>query len=155
LEDVGSPATLHGLFERQVALRPDATAISGARTMTYGELDERANRLARYLTLFGAGRGVKVRICLRHSPGIVLTLRAVLKSGSAWVPLDPNQPSERLKLMARDAGIRILVSDERLAAQFAGQLQDASMATVLVNRDAERIGEMPSAPFYSNAGGED
>jgi amino acid adenylation domain-containing protein len=139
-EEIRRPATLHGLVERQALERADAIAVAGSERLTYADVEKRANRLARYLMALGAAPGVNIGICLRQSAAMVVALLAVAKSGSAYVPLDPNQPAERLQLMAREAGIRLLLSSEALASH----LLDAAVPVVCVDRDAAAIQAMPS-----------
>lgn len=95
---------IHGLFEEQVERTPDAVAVVHERqSLTYAELNVRANRLARYLIEKGAGPDRLVAICVERSLEMVVGLLAILKSGGAYVPLDPNYPFERLSYMLQDA----------------------------------------------------
>ncbi|WP_243788723.1 non-ribosomal peptide synthetase [Saccharopolyspora gloriosae] len=99
------------LFERHAADRPDAPAVSfGARRLTYGELNARANRLARLLVSRGAGPGRLVALALPRGPELVVALLAVLKSGAGYLPLDPEHPAERLRATLADAAPELVVS---------------------------------------------
>jgi amino acid adenylation domain-containing protein/non-ribosomal peptide synthase protein (TIGR01720 family) len=90
---------------------PDAIAVrAGAQTLTYRELDERANRLARHLREHGVGRGDRVGVCLDRDADLIPTLLGVLVSGAAYLPLDPAQPADRLAHMVTDAGVRLVVT---------------------------------------------
>src|SRR5262249_42188288 len=81
---------LHELFERQVALTPDSTAIvSGDERVSYCELAERATKLARRLRVLGVGPESRVGVLLRRTPELLSTLLGVLKAGGCYVPLDP------------------------------------------------------------------
>ncbi|WP_353328748.1 amino acid adenylation domain-containing protein, partial [Chitiniphilus shinanonensis] len=101
----------------QAAARPDATAlILGDAHWCYGELEQRANRLAHRLIGLGIGAEARVGIALPRSPDLVVALLAVLKSGGAYVPLDPTYPAERLGYMMADSGIALLLTDSALAA---------------------------------------
>ncbi len=101
---------LHRLFEEQARLRPDAVAVEdGRRGLTYGELDARADRLARRLRALGVGPEVAVAFCLDRSLEAVETILAILKAGGAYVPLDPTYPAERLAWMIADSGARVLI----------------------------------------------
>ena len=95
-------ATLVELFEEQVARTPDATAIwfPGA-SITYSALDAQANRLAWRLIAEGIGPEDSVAIALERSPQMIVAVLAVLKSGAAYLPLDPGHPPDRLTLAIR------------------------------------------------------
>ncbi len=109
----------HRLFEEQVARTPDATAIvfEDAK-LTYRELNQRANRLARHLCTLGVGPEVLVGVCLGRSIELAVALLAVWKTGGAYVPLDSTLPQQRLAYMLRDASAKVLVTDEALLASF-------------------------------------
>ncbi|HEX8336347.1 MAG TPA: amino acid adenylation domain-containing protein, partial [Pyrinomonadaceae bacterium] len=114
---------VHELFERQVELRPEALALVGeGESLTYRELNERANRLARHLRSLGVGAEALVGLCLPRSAGLVVGLLGVLKAGGAYVPLDAEYPAERLRFMAEDAGLKALVTDSELSARLPLEL---------------------------------
>ncbi|MFD9789949.1 amino acid adenylation domain-containing protein [Streptomyces sp. NPDC059070] len=103
---------LHERFEEAVAATPDAVALSyGAGSLTYRELNARANRLARHLRELGVGPDVLVALCLPRSEHIVIGLLAVLKAGGAYVPLDPASPVDRLGHLLTDSAPRALLVD--------------------------------------------
>ncbi|MET8013972.1 amino acid adenylation domain-containing protein [Streptomyces sp. NPDC005271] len=105
--------TLPGLFERQAALAPDAPAVIGAHTLSYGQLNARANRLARRLIAGGAGPERCVAIAMPRSELWPVALLAVLKTGAAWLPVDPRQPADRVAFMLSDARpALVLTGDE-------------------------------------------
>ncbi|WP_220634945.1 non-ribosomal peptide synthetase [Georgfuchsia toluolica] len=111
---------VHELFEQQVARTPDAVAVVfGERQLSYRQLNERANQVAHYLRRRGVGPEVLVGVCLERSPEMVVGLLGVLKSGAAYVPLDPTYPPERLDFMARDAGLRLLLTERKSRHLFA------------------------------------
>ncbi|HEY2740087.1 MAG TPA: condensation domain-containing protein, partial [Thermoanaerobaculia bacterium] len=113
--------TLHGLFAAQAARTPAATAvIAGTERLSYGELDARANRLARRLRSLGVGPEVPVAVCAGRSAGLVAALLAVLKAGGAYLPLDPNYPPERLAFLLADAGAAVLLTESALAGRCGG-----------------------------------
>ncbi|HEY9014781.1 MAG TPA: amino acid adenylation domain-containing protein, partial [Gemmatimonadales bacterium] len=80
-------------------------------TLSYQELNERANQLAHYLRRLGVGPEVLVGVMLERSPALVVALLGVLKAGGAYVPLDPHYPRERLRYMMRDAGVAVLLTE--------------------------------------------
>ena len=112
---------IHGLFEAQAALNPQAVAVvSDHEQLTYGELNRRANQLAHHLQSLGAGPEVVVGICVERSPEMLVALLGTLKSGAAYLPLDPTYPEDRLSLMVANAQVRVLLTYERLRESVAG-----------------------------------
>ncbi|MCP2257821.1 amino acid adenylation domain-containing protein [Streptoalloteichus tenebrarius] len=104
--------TLHGLVEDQVDRAPGATAlVHHGERLTYRELNRRANRIARRLLDLGVGVEDLVAIRLPRTPDLVATVLGVLKSGAAYVPLDPRHPPHRTKAVLRDARPKILITD--------------------------------------------
>jgi len=107
---------MHELFERQALARPEATAtVFEDATLTYGELNGRANALAWHLKQEGVGRGSLVGICLDRSHDMIAALLAILKAGGAYVPLEPSYPLERIQAIVRSARITHIVSQEKYA----------------------------------------
>ncbi|UXJ55658.1 non-ribosomal peptide synthase/polyketide synthase [Pseudomonas citronellolis] len=107
--------TLHGLFAAQAAATPQAPALTFAgQSLSYAELDARANRLARLLRERGVGPEVRVGLALERSLEMVVGLLAILKAGGAYVPLDPEYPLERLHYMIEDSGVRLLLGQPAL-----------------------------------------
>lgn len=117
-EDRSTPSTrlsLHKIFEAQAWARPDAPAILfGRETVTYGGLDESANRLARYLRRHGIGRGGSVAIVLPRSIDAYVSILAVLKAGAAYVPIDPAYPEERIAWMLADCAAGAILNASEL-----------------------------------------
>jgi len=106
------PATVHGVFEAQAARTPDATAlIFGDARLTYRELDARASAVARRLRALGVGADAVVAVLADRAPAQVAAMLGVLKAGSAYLPLDPAHPTNRLALMIQDAGARVMLTD--------------------------------------------
>jgi amino acid adenylation domain-containing protein len=105
----------HDLFERQAARTPDNVAVSfGGAQLTYAQLNERANQLARQLREMGVGAETLVGLFLTRSPELIVAMLATLKAGGAYVPLDPSYPKERLAFMLTDARARVLLTERRL-----------------------------------------
>ena len=106
--------SLHALYSEQAAASPGNTAVEcGTERLSYLELEQRANQLAHQLLTLGAGKDVPVAICLDRSPDMVVALLGVLKAGSAYVPLDPDFPADRLRYMLEDCGAPVLVTQQR------------------------------------------
>jgi len=107
------------LFERQAATTPDAVAvIFDDSSITYRELNARANRLANHLRTLGVGPEVLVGICLERSIEMVVGLLGILKAGAAYVPLDPAFPTERLAFMLQDSRAALLLTEEALLKEL-------------------------------------
>src|SRR5262249_11050883 len=119
---------IHQLIEEQAARRPDAVAVTfQGQTLTYGELDRRANQLAHHLRCRGVGPERVVALCVERSPEMVVGILGVLKAGAAYLPLDVTQPMERLGYILRDAGTRVILTQEHLRAglpPFDGDVVD-------------------------------
>ena len=111
---------VHRLFEARALERPEAPAVTGAdgKTLTYGELDRRANRLARRLRALGAGPDRVVALCLPRSPELVLAEVAAFKAGAAYLPVDPATPVERLAYTLADSGALALLTTPETAASL-------------------------------------
>lgn len=104
--------TIHEQFEQRARLTPDAMAIvCGDESLTYRQLDEKADRVARRLIALGVGPDTLVGLHLPRSCDLVVGALAILKAGGAYVPLDPGYPAERLALMVEDSGLEILIAD--------------------------------------------
>ncbi|MFN2460589.1 MAG: amino acid adenylation domain-containing protein [Candidatus Velthaea sp.] len=128
---------VHRLFETQVRRAPDAAAIvSGTESLSYGELNARANRLARRLRAAGAlRRDSYVGVCLERSAEAVIAFVAVLKAGAAYMPLDPSYPANRLAFMLQDANpVAVIATTATVAVMEAG-----AIPCILLDRDAAAI----------------
>ncbi|HEU4883623.1 MAG TPA: amino acid adenylation domain-containing protein, partial [Longimicrobium sp.] len=126
----------HELFEAQVERAPDAAALVFAdETLSYAELNARANRLAHHLAGLGVGPETRVGICLERGPDLVVAILAVLKAGGAYVPLDPAYPAERLAFMLADSGAPLLLT--RLPLPEG--LTPHAAQVVCLDADRERI----------------
>ena len=102
-----------------MARTPDAVAVvAGATRMTYAQLDASATRLAAHLRRRGVGPGAFVGVCAERSPALVTALLAVLKTGAAYLPLDPDYPEDRLGFMLADARPRLVLVHERMRARL-------------------------------------
>ncbi len=132
-------ACIHELFEKQAAKTPDAVAlISEDTSLTYAELNERANQFAHHLRSLGVGPEQLVGVCLQRSVDLVAALLAVLKAGGAYVPIDPAYPRARLAFMLEDAEIKVLITQESLL-EFSSQLP---VKRVSVDGDRAALSQM-------------
>jgi amino acid adenylation domain-containing protein len=106
---------IHWLFETQATKTPDTPAVSfEGECLTYRKLNEQANQLAHYLQRLGVGPEVLVAICMERSIDMIVAILGVLKSGGAWVPLDPAYPVDRLAFMLEDAQPPVLLTQDRV-----------------------------------------
>jgi amino acid adenylation domain-containing protein len=106
---------LHHLTEAAARRSPEAVAwIGGRESLTWGELDRRANQLAHHLRRLGVGPEVLVGVFLQRSLPLIVALTAIHKAGGAYVPLDPDYPAERLAFMVEDSGARVLITQREL-----------------------------------------
>lgn len=113
---------IHEFFERQALRTPDRVAVTcGDAAVTYAELNQRANRLARELIRLGAGPGNLIGICHDRSPHLLAAMLAVLKSGSTYVPIDPSYPQARVQYILDDSRLAIVVADARGVAALGGR----------------------------------
>lgn len=126
---------LHQLFSEQASLTPDAVAVmfEGGQ-LSYAELDRRSNQLARYLHGRGVGSESIVGLCIDRSLEMVVGLLGILKSGGAYLPLDPNYPPNRLTYMVSDARIRMIVTQSALTGLFP-ELDTASFVALDTTQD--------------------
>ena len=114
--------SIHELVEAQAERTPEAVAVvCGEGRLTYGELNRRANLLARHLASLGVRREVMVGICAERSLEMIIGLLAILKAGGAYLPLDTASPQERLGFIVKDAQIGVMITQRKLAGQFAGE----------------------------------
>ena len=122
-------SSLHELFEAQAARAPESVAVVfGDEEVTYGELNRRADRLARRLRASGVEPDTRVGLCLDPSVEMVVAMLGILKVGAAYVPLDPTYPGQRLALMIDDARISVVATQERLRGRLAeGAMGQASV----------------------------
>src|SRR6185437_6882052 len=113
---------IHELFEAQVERTPGAKAVAfGGESVTYQELNQRANHLAHYLKRYSVGPDVLVGICLDRSIEMIVAMLAVLKAGGAYVPFEAGYPRERLNFMLADSETPVLLTQHRLASRFPNQ----------------------------------
>ncbi|WP_330333369.1 amino acid adenylation domain-containing protein [Streptomyces sp. NBC_00536] len=150
---VAAPAgTVHGFVADRAALSPDAVSVSfGDESLTYRELEERANRLASHLVGLGAGPDRLVALSVERGIQMVVGLLGIMKSGAAYVPLDPAYPADRLAYMLADSGAELLVTHRGLNAQLAA----GETRVVDLDADAEAIAARPGTPPVTSVTGTD
>jgi amino acid adenylation domain-containing protein len=127
---------VHQLFEAQAERTPDASAVVFEdQSLTYAELNARANQLAHYIQRLGVGPEVLVGICLERSLEMVIALLAVAKAGGAMVALDPTTPRQRLAFMMEDARAAVLLTERGLLDVWS----EIKVVKVCLDHDWQRI----------------
>lgn len=130
---------IHELFEEQVIRTPNAKAVIFEKEwLTYHELNARANQLANYLRNSGVVPDALVGICMESSIEMIIGLLGILKAGAAYVPLNPTYPSDRVAFILQDTGVKILLTQSRLAAKFI------TYSAHIVSLDDEMEGSLQS-----------
>ncbi len=141
---------VHELFELQVEQTPEAVAILfEERHLTYRELNRRSNQLAHYLRSLGVGPEVMVGLCVERSLEMVVGMLGILKAGGAYVPLDPAYPAERLAFMLEDAGVPVLLAQQRLLERLAPHPLTRARV-ICLDADWERIARESDQNLPSN-----
>lgn len=136
--DTAYPDTkcIHQLFEEQVERNPKAIAVVYEKeSLTYQELNERANQLAHYLQSLGVTTEVLVGICVERSLEMIIGILAILKAGGAYVPLDPSYPPERLAYMLNDSQVSILLTQEHLLTK----IPETNAQVISLDTDWEQV----------------
>jgi non-ribosomal peptide synthetase component F len=135
-KDFSRNVCVHELVQRQAARSPHAVAVQSTESaLTYDELNQRANRLARYLRAMGVGPGALAGVCMHRSLDMIVAVLGVLKAGAAYVPFDPAYPRERLSAMLEDAGVPLLLTQGRLLPD----LPTSSAQLICVDTDWQKI----------------
>jgi non-ribosomal peptide synthetase component F len=130
--------TIQLLFEARVEKNPGKAAISFENiSLTYGELNKRANQLARVLRNKGVTRDTIVGLMVTHSPEAVIGILGILKAGGAYVPIDPDYPSDRKEYMLTDSGCRILLTNcpDKNETGFGGEIISLNSDTLYSGED--------------------
>nr|BFD94145.1 non-ribosomal peptide synthetase [Kitasatospora sp. Xyl93] len=151
--EVGS-ATVPELFAVQVARDPGAVAVvDGGAGLSYGELDARSNRLARFLVGRGVGAESVVGVCLERGAELLVAVLGVLKAGGAYMTIDPEYPAQRVAYMLEDAEPRVLLAAAATEGVLPGAvlLDDREVVAALAELDAGPLagpGPAPANPAY-------
>jgi|GEM_PF-1251362 len=148
--DFPEDACIHQLFEQQAERTPHAVAtVCGDRRLSYRELNERANQLAHYLRGLNVGPDLLVGICVERSVEMLVGLLGILKAGGAYLPLDPTYPAERIAFMIQEAGVKVILTQDRLVPSLTREAR-----AVRLDSDWPAIGaeskQNPAAKVASN-----
>ncbi|WP_176717226.1 AMP-binding protein, partial [Xanthomonas translucens] len=154
--DLDGTGYLHRVIEVQAQRRPDAIAVTDDHgTLSYADLDARANQLAHHLIVLGVVPESSVAVCLPRSIDLVVALLAILKAGAAYLPLDSDVPAARLDTMLADARPRVLLAHRETAALLTPRddrhtvLLDADAAWwATVSTQAPTVALLPQHPAY-------
>jgi amino acid adenylation domain-containing protein len=145
------PRTAHAMFEEQAGRAPETLAVVlDEESLTYGELDRRANRLAHHLISLGAGPEALVGLCVERSLDMIVGILGVLKAGAAYLPLDPGNPRERLRFMIEDSRAPLLLTRRSLLEKLPG----SAARLVLLDSDRDAIDRLPASPPAVSVNGE-
>jgi amino acid adenylation domain-containing protein len=137
---------IHDLVQLQAAAAPHSVAlVSGNRSATYGEMNDRANQLAHHLQTLGIGPDIPVGICMERSIDLPIAALAVLKAGGAYLPLDPAYPAPRLSMLLEDSATPLLITNSTVARN----LPKGKWQTILMDQDLPDSGADFSAPLPS------
>ncbi|RAL26258.1 amino acid adenylation domain-containing protein [Thermoflavimicrobium daqui] len=133
---------IHQLFEEQVARTPDQiAAIWGEKSLTYAELNQKANQCAHYLQSLGVGPEKMVGICMDRSLDLIIGILGTLKAGGAYVPLDPAYPKERIAYMLEDSQTSLLLTQSSLVSH----LPTHSVQVICFDTDQDHMASMSSS----------
>ncbi|MDU9030247.1 non-ribosomal peptide synthase/polyketide synthase [Pseudomonas mediterranea] len=146
--DYPAAESLHSLFEAQARRRPEATAIQDdAGSISYRQLDQRAEQLADWLAAQGIGDGARVALCLERGPRLIMAILAILKNGATYVPIDTATPAQRQRALLEDCASAWLLADEWPDAP----LDTAMACRVLVPWDSDLSLDDDAPPRQVNA----
>jgi len=139
---------VHCLFETWAERQPDRVAIrfvgSSMERLTYGELNDRANQLGHYLNKLGVGLDMPVGIFMKRSPEMIIAMLGILKSGGAYMPIDPAYPSDRQIFMVEDSGIEILLTQSVVLEQLPEEISEGLAGRIIcLDLDWEAISRLP------------
>ncbi len=137
--DYDRDAFVFSLFSRKAAEHPDkVAAVHRGKTITYGELDARSNRLARHIRSVVSGEGQRIALLVDRSLDMLVALLAIMKSGHAYIPLDPGHPEPRLRQTLEAARPVAMISDSEAGAALAGD----GVAIIRTDRDAQAFASL-------------
>jgi len=147
--DYPTDSSLSRLFEAQADRSPDAPAVVGTGySLSYRELEERSNRLARHLARLGVEHETLVGVAMERSPELFVAVLAIFKAGACYVPLDPGYPTQRLTAMLDDTAVRLLLT----GARWLEMLPPHDARVLCLDRDWADIGAEPATRPLNPAG---
>ncbi|MEI6637590.1 MAG: AMP-binding protein, partial [Planctomycetota bacterium] len=150
--DLGPPASLQGLFAAQVLRSPGTVALDcGGESLSYLQLAERVNRLARFLRSRGVGPDVPVAVCLERSVEMVVALLGIVTAGGAYLPLDPEVPPARLSTMLASASPPVVLVQDR----FADRVAAATGEVFRLDEQRQELAAFDDGPLDDIAGPDD
>jgi len=139
---------IHQLIEEQVQSQPHATAaVFRETTLSYLDLDRKANQMARQLQSFGVGPEIRVAMCMERGLDMLVAIIGTLKAGGAYVPLDPAYPRERLEFMMEDTGPAVLLTQTKFRERFTG----AQPAIVCLDEEPAQFARYSQDPVECEA----
>nr|WP_233098022.1 amino acid adenylation domain-containing protein [Dictyobacter vulcani] len=148
---------IHQLFEEQAERTPDAPAIHFANTqLSYREANQQANVLARHLQGLGVGPGMLVGHCMERSAEMLVALLGILKTGAAYVPIDPDYPQERVAYMLEDSQVQVIVSQPWLVDSLPAHqaqvvcLEELDLAMTVGNPELDFYPQQPAYIIYTS-----
>ncbi|MBK9394963.1 MAG: amino acid adenylation domain-containing protein [Uliginosibacterium sp.] len=153
--DYPADELIHQLFEQQAERNPDSAALVFAgQELTYGQLNARANQLARYLSGHGVTSGMLVGVCMERGSELITSILGIFKAGAVYMPLDPGYPESRLRFMLEDSGVPLVITQAQLTlpwADYPGEVIRIDSAwSVLANEHAANLDSPQSSgcPAY-------
>jgi amino acid adenylation domain-containing protein len=142
--------TIVELFEEQVRRTPDAVAVRHeGQWLTYAQLSDRADQLARWLQDEGVRADQVVGICLERSVEMIVGILGILKAGGAYMPLDPSYPAERLQYMVKDAAPAVVLSQ----ASLLGALPPSSARLIALDEQLKQLAQHPAEDLHVREAG--
>lgn len=144
--DFPSEKCVQELFQEQARRTPEALAMEcGTQRYTYAELDKKSNQLGRYLRKMGTGPETRVGICLERSADVVIAMLGILKAGGAYVPIDTNDPAIRLRDMAEDAQLKLVLMQQ----QLRDRMKEVEGKFISLDQSWDQIGKESDQDFES------
>lgn len=147
--DVNYNQTIKTVFEKQVTISPNKTAVRFyEKELTYFELNSAANKLANYLINKGIGPEQYVGICLNRSIEMIVSILGIIKTGAAYVPLDPLLPKERIHFMVRDTEMQFLITSSNFVDQFEFEGVEVVLTEVMDKLMENELEKNPAGEFF-------